>query len=536
MKKYIFLSIIISLFLSGVLAFAESDEEIANYNRAVDLYNQAIDDLKEDNIDEAIKKLALAKTIYPKEKEIYNVLGHAYAENEEYDKALENLQEYLKFEPSAPEVNGLIAQIYVYQYEDYSRAIPYLRTAIDNDPNDSTYRQLMGYVYEQLGFFDEAAKWYGESEQDGWTQQRLYSTAINAFKVSIIVTIENQGQGTLSEVKLWTALARNYEPYQMTEYLGLEPSYLDFDLKKDNGNNPIAFLNLKKVSPGEERNIIFSYRTQIYPQKFDIQDFSINDYRKESDVYQYYISPQKYIESDNELIIQKANELNRLTDNGKIMLQNIYDFVRLELPYQESTQTYGAVYALKGGPKCDCSEFSMLFVALCRASGIPARVVLGYTYDINNLDKNTSHAWAEVLLPDGKWIPFDPTNGKSEPNIYFASKPSTHIGLWNYSPLLQADVTTSILYKESEGAPNMFLETNYRIEPIPQWYDGGEIHNYDLESAEKLSPDFQMKSENTDKKTIRNKLLYGLLIFFGAPALIFLAIIPFLNKKASSQV
>ncbi len=52
----------------------------------------------------------------------------------------------------------------------------------------------------------------------------------------------------------------------------------------------------------------------------------------------------------------------------------------------------------------DCQLGSALLVALCRAQGIPARVVGGYLVYPSSA---TLHWWAEVWLPDGGWNPLD---------------------------------------------------------------------------------------------------------------------------------
>ena len=55
----------------------------------------------------------------------------------------------------------------------------------------------------------------------------------------------------------------------------------------------------------------------------------------------------------------------------------------------------------------DCSEHAVLFVALCRAAGLPARLVSGYAQVGNHWG---SHAFTEVWL--GKWIGADPTTNE----------------------------------------------------------------------------------------------------------------------------
>ncbi|NDP42271.1 MAG: transglutaminase domain-containing protein [Aromatoleum sp.] len=53
---------------------------------------------------------------------------------------------------------------------------------------------------------------------------------------------------------------------------------------------------------------------------------------------------------------------------------------------------------------CDCHTGSALFAALCRARGIPARIVTGAVlYPI----APAQHSWLEVLLPPHGWLPVD---------------------------------------------------------------------------------------------------------------------------------
>jgi transglutaminase-like putative cysteine protease len=55
----------------------------------------------------------------------------------------------------------------------------------------------------------------------------------------------------------------------------------------------------------------------------------------------------------------------------------------------------------------DCNEHTVLFVALARAMGIPARTAAGLVY-LNG--RFYYHAWPEVYLRD--WVAVDPTFGQ----------------------------------------------------------------------------------------------------------------------------
>jgi transglutaminase-like putative cysteine protease len=55
-----------------------------------------------------------------------------------------------------------------------------------------------------------------------------------------------------------------------------------------------------------------------------------------------------------------------------------------------------------------CQDHTHVFLACCRALGLPARYVSGYLYSQDS-EHVASHAWAEVWQ-DGSWHTFDVTN------------------------------------------------------------------------------------------------------------------------------
>jgi transglutaminase-like putative cysteine protease len=79
----------------------------------------------------------------------------------------------------------------------------------------------------------------------------------------------------------------------------------------------------------------------------------------------------------------------------------------------------------------DCTEYASLMIALCRASGIPARYVEGLAVlgEKTKESARTEHAWLEVYLPGSGWVPMDPTMGRFPLNrdAYFARILPNHI-------------------------------------------------------------------------------------------------------------
>ncbi|MEL6860309.1 MAG: sugar-transfer associated ATP-grasp domain-containing protein [Pseudomonadota bacterium] len=102
------------------------------------------------------------------------------------------------------------------------------------------------------------------------------------------------------------------------------------------------------------------------------------------------------------------------------VLNAIYNYTYQEIegaPFKGFTD---ALTALRLG-RASCNGKGRLFVALARSNGIPARLVGGVI--MNQGSKKTSHQWLEVLI-EGRWVPFDPTNG------YFARLPENYLRLY----------------------------------------------------------------------------------------------------------
>ena len=95
------------------------------------------------------------------------------------------------------------------------------------------------------------------------------------------------------------------------------------------------------------------------------------------------------------------------SENEVELVEMIYRFVLDNMTYSGyNPSSVGGAEALV---KCsgDCTEYSDLFVTLCRAKGIPARVVEGYIAGADPSELSLGHNWSEVYLEGLGWVPFD---------------------------------------------------------------------------------------------------------------------------------
>jgi len=65
------------------------------------------------------------------------------------------------------------------------------------------------------------------------------------------------------------------------------------------------------------------------------------------------------------------------------------------------------------------ADHAHLFIACCRAWGVPARYVGGYLHiAAEDIDQVASHGWAEAMVEDLGWVSFDPFNCRSATHAY----------------------------------------------------------------------------------------------------------------------
>ncbi|MCR9287759.1 hypothetical protein OAF63_00795 [Saprospiraceae bacterium] len=163
---------------------------------------------------------------------------------------------------------------------------------------------------------------------------------------------------------------------------------------------------------------LFSYEFEVESKSISFELPEYTPFEKDfADSLSVYLNPSEYIQSKEDSIQLLAKELKSY--NLYFTLRRNFDFVGAIERSNTSVLT-DAVTTLKRN-RGSCNGKSRLFVALCRAQGIPARVAGGII--LENTQKRTSHLWAEVSY-QGHWIPFDIINN------HFAELPAHYLELY----------------------------------------------------------------------------------------------------------
>ncbi len=119
-----------------------------------------------------------------------------------------------------------------------------------------------------------------------------------------------------------------------------------------------------------------------------------------------FMGPQPFVQSDDPRIIKQAREITGGEKDTLKAARKLLDWVHENLRKYPSAGIPNALEVLQN-LSGDCNEHAVLFMALARAAGIPARMDAGLVL----MDgKFYYHAWNEIYV--GQWVTVDPTFGQ----------------------------------------------------------------------------------------------------------------------------
>lgn len=257
----------------------------------------------------------------------------------------------------------------------------------------------------------------------------------------------------------------------------------------DSKGNIVYYLNYVNNNNEKVNNNIaynFSFSTRSSYIKYNIDASKVTTNNVFTNEVQQYLKSSPFIESDNELIIKKSNEIVGNEANPYLKAKKIYDFVYMYMDYDIHKGNNSALEALdtKVGV---CEDYARLMVALLRAQEIPARTVGGLAFDFKEnttVDAaSSSHMWVEFYLNNYGWIPADPTivfSGEKEiVDITFAQLNRYYIPLYidiqnylkySYDGVVKVNITVTqkvdVTKQNEERNNKIVLKLNSKIAQV----------------------------------------------------------------------
>jgi len=249
------------------------------------------------------------------------------------------------------------------------------------------------------------------------------------------------------DLKLWIPIPCEWDSQKAVRIISVEPKPHSRYIDPEYGNS-MLFWEFGNEPEKPSYKVKIKYRLEQYEVYADVDPNRIGSYNKTGKDYILYTQSTHTIS-----ITDKVKELAKQAVGGEgnaySQAEKIFRFVRKKVRYKLQRKERGVgtkallnnpVYDEKTGEEYyegECFQQAILFVAMCRSRGIPARTVSGFVgyrpwAEENELElfsprelelspdglagtrhysAGTPHAWAEFYVPGYSWIPADPTWG-----------------------------------------------------------------------------------------------------------------------------
>ena len=168
-------------------------------------------------------------------------------------------------------------------------------------------------------------------------------------------------------------------------------------------NRVLKFL-LGKLSPGSWKEVRLIQLLRVEGKKWERLE-------REGEIPQEllkFTAPVPNLWEDAPELKEKAEELRGETPY--LTARNLFEFVKNHLRYENWVPDQSALQAYRNRVG-KCTEFTNLFIALARLSGLPAKFLAGYGYNpkLGENAEKMGHAFAILYLPGVGWVPVDET-------------------------------------------------------------------------------------------------------------------------------
>jgi len=236
-------------------------------------------------------------------------------------------------------------------------------------------------------------------------------SAMAASESSGTITMEFDlsGHATDQEAKLWIPYPLS-DGDQLVTNISISGDYAESAVYSDQKySTPMLYAYWPKGTTSRKLVFTFSATRQEVVRK----DFPKQEAAWDPADYALYLAPTSRGPIDGvvkELADKIVGNKTSVYDKAKA----IYDWICENMYRDPKTKGCGPgdVCLLLQTPGGKCTDIHSVFVALCRAAGVPAREIFGIRQGKKETEDITQwqHCWAEFFLPGYGWVPVDPAD------------------------------------------------------------------------------------------------------------------------------
>ncbi len=259
-------------------------------------------------------------------------------------------------------------------------------------------------------------------------------------KIRYYDNVTNNGPSIISDETRF-AIPSSLPNQEITNNIIFNPN--NFEFNEDWWNQKIGFYR-RTISVDETSTCYYEIEAVLYGIEYIIHPKNAVG-EIPSDILSYYTKDQSKYDITNQTIKDAVTEAVESEENLYWKALKIHDYIINNLEYNYDSGWDPAPQVLEQGYG-SATEYTWLFIAMCRAAGIPARYAGGFKCrnEQSGYVDTKGTRWTQIYLPNHEWIPVDvlADEYEDEPK-YFGYVGNNHF-------------TTTI-----GGGPSDYLKWNY---------------------------------------------------------------------------
>ena len=221
----------------------------------------------------------------------------------------------------------------------------------------------------------------------------------------------NYGPGLVTDLDIYLAVPEN-SPHQKLLTSPIYSSAVNHEIIADKWGQKVARFHFDKVNAGEMVQASYKTLAQLYDQWFYIKPEKVGALKDiPKDIAKNYLVNDTKFDLESETIRNAVKKAVGDETNPYWMMRKIFRYI-IDNMYYELAGGWNVAPAVLERGNGSCSEYSFVFIAMCRAAGLPARYAgsIAQRGDLASEDE-VFHRWCEVYLPKIGWVPIDPSGG-----------------------------------------------------------------------------------------------------------------------------
>ncbi|HYV26094.1 MAG TPA: transglutaminase-like domain-containing protein [Candidatus Eisenbacteria bacterium] len=222
------------------------------------------------------------------------------------------------------------------------------------------------------------------------------------FHVTMTVTAKSKAAPASEIIHAWLPIPRHY-PFQ-TDFQLLSTSSKAIDIQPE--DSPIRSLYLEQPAGSDKTEFKVENNYTIYGVHFEINPADVRE-APEDAALKPFVKEAPHIVFTPELR-ELSKQIAGNETNPYLKAKKFYDWIGDQIKYSYALE-YSTIRNISDYCRTkkygDCGQEALLFMALCRLNGIPARWQTGWNTCPGD---KTIHDWCEIYLSPYGWMPVDP--------------------------------------------------------------------------------------------------------------------------------